>query len=224
MPKKPNVTGQGRGQGRERQGAGPAPTQDHPTVDLPLESLKPHPRNAALYRPRTPQEIEDLAQDMARNGQIEPVEVLPDGTMISGNGRWEAAMKLGWKTIRCWVRHDLAQAGAAAVEQRLIEANLCRRHLSRLDLVRSFEALLRVARNGRGRSRSDAEVRGDLRDLIARRFKPPVSGRTLDRWLQVLHMPLPIQDAVDSGRMKLTDALRVAALDPRVQAQVAGEI
>src|SRR5262249_36051348 len=119
---------------------------------------------------------------------------------------------------------DLAQAGAAAVEQRLIEANLCRRHLSRLDLVRSFETLLRVARNGRGRSRGDAEVKGDLRDLIARRVKPPGSGRTLDRWPQVLHMPLPIRDAVDSGRMKLTDALRVAALDPRVQAQVAGEI
>src|SRR5262249_4913775 len=105
------------------------------------------------------------------------------------------------------------------------EANLYRRQLSRLDLVRSYEALLRVARNGRGQSRpTTRSYKGDLRDQVAQRFKPPVSGRTLDRWLQILRLPLEIQTAVDTGSMKLTDALKVAALDPRAQAQIAADL
>src|SRR5436309_15808008 len=99
-------------------------------VEIPLGQLKPHPRNKELYQPRTRSQLEELAQDMAKNGLTEPIEVLPDGTIISGHGRVDAAKLLGWKTVRCWVRRDLEEAGPEAVEARLIETNLHRRQLS----------------------------------------------------------------------------------------------
>jgi ParB-like chromosome segregation protein Spo0J len=198
--------------------------QDKTYVDVPLERLKPHPRNAVLYKSRTPTEIEDLAADMAANGQTEAVEVTPAMIIISGHARWEAAKKLGWKTLRCWVRADLAEAGPEAVEARVIEANLYRRQLTRLDLVRSYRELKRLTKNRWGQSRSEGQVKGDLRDVIARRFSPPVSGRTLDRWLQLLDLPMSIQEAVDAGSLKLTEAVKVAALEADAQAQVAKEI
>jgi ParB-like chromosome segregation protein Spo0J len=196
-------------------------------IDLPLELLRPHPRNAEVYRQRSQAEIMDLAADMTRNGQLEAVEVVPDGSgylTVSGHGRWQAAQFLGWPTLRCWVRDDLAEAGPEAVEIRLIEANLYRRQLSRLDLVRSYRELKRLARNKRGKRVSEEQAKGDLRDLIGKRFNPPVSGRTLDRWLQVLDLPMPVQEAVEHGEVKLTDAVKLAGLNGTVKEKIAKEL
>src|SRR5262249_18784283 len=107
---------------------------DKEIVDLPVDDLKPHPLNQELYKRRSAWEIEELAQAM-KNGLEEPVEVPRDRTISSGPSRVAAAKLLGWKTISSWVRRDLAEAGPAAVEARLAEANLVRRQLPRLDMV-----------------------------------------------------------------------------------------
>src|SRR5947209_8479888 len=96
-------------------------------IDLPVAKLKPHPLQKEIYGARAEWQIRELADSMAKNGQEEALEVLPDRTIISGNGRVEAAKLLDWKTVRCWVRRDLEEAGPEAVEARLIEANLHRR-------------------------------------------------------------------------------------------------
>jgi ParB-like chromosome segregation protein Spo0J len=191
-------------------------------IDLPLEKLRPHPLQAKIYRGRADWEIEELARDMADRGQDEPVEVLPAGTVISGHGRVEAAKRLGWTTVRCWVRRDLEEAGRQAAEKRLIETNLHRRQLSRLDMVRSYRHLKQIARDKWGRQPHEHKVKGDLRDLIAARFG--VSGRTLDRWLRVLELPMLLQAAVEEGSLKLTDGVRVAALPEKVREQIASRV
>ena len=43
--------------------------------------------------------------------------------------------------IRCWVRDDLAKAGDAAFERRLIEDNFNRRQLGRLEIARAYRRL-----------------------------------------------------------------------------------
>ena len=101
-------------------------------VDLPVDNLKPHSLHAEFFIPWTHQEVEDLASQLSNDGQLEPIEVTPDNIIISGTCRWLAAKFLGWQTIRCWLREDLAAAGPAAVEARFIEANLRRRHLTNL--------------------------------------------------------------------------------------------
>jgi ParB-like chromosome segregation protein Spo0J len=196
-------------------------TKDRDIRELPLNKLRPHPANAMLYPKRSRQEIDDLATDLAKHGQTEPVEVTPDGIIISGHTRWLAAQQLGWPTLKCWVRHDLAEAGAHAIELRLIEANLCKRRMSRLDVARSFQRLKSLAR-GKGKYDATRKVRGDVRDLLAERFG--LSGRSLDRWLQVLELPLPVQVAFDDGKLPLTLAVKVDALEAEVQATIARRI
>src|SRR3954447_8545049 len=56
-----------------------------------LAELKPHPRQAANFRAPLKHEVEELADDLRRNGQLCPVECLPDGTLVAGHKRAEAA-------------------------------------------------------------------------------------------------------------------------------------
>jgi ParB-like chromosome segregation protein Spo0J len=187
---------------------------------LPPGRLQDHPLNSELYRPRTKCEIEEIARHLDAGEHYEPVEVTPDFVIISGHGRCAAASLLKWKTIRCWIRRDLAKAGPDAVKQRLIEANLHRRQLSRLDMVRSYEALKRLGKGRAGQGAGAGAVKGDLRDILAKRFK--LSGRSLDRWLQVLKLPIELQAAVDDGALKLTVAVQAAA-EPKAKLDKAAE-
>jgi ParB-like chromosome segregation protein Spo0J len=128
-----------------------AKTPPEDIVELPPDSLRPHPLLIDFFAELADGEIEELATLMARNGQEAPVEVLPDlTTIICGLGRVEAAKRLGWPTVRCQVQRNLAAAGARAVEDRLIAANLDRRHLSESDRDRANKLLKRRAQGGQG--------------------------------------------------------------------------
>ena len=84
-----------------------------------LGSLKEHCRQAELFGDVPDDEFDELAESLQREGQRQPIEILPDGTIIAGHQRVRAARHLGWTSIRAVVRHDLAAAGPAAVEQHL---------------------------------------------------------------------------------------------------------
>jgi hypothetical protein len=178
-------------------------------VDVPIKKLKPHPLQATLYRPRSEAEILELAADMNVNGLLEDVEITSDFEIISGNTRTQAAAHLGWKTIRCWIRADLADEDAIA--QRLIETNLHRRQMSVMEMVRSYRHLLSIRSRVTGRRRSANRDRRDLRDKIAERFG--YSGRTLSRWMQISELPLRIQAAVEADQVPMTVAVKVATMD-----------
>jgi len=175
-----------------------------------------------MYRDRPRWQVEELAKDMAANGLNEPVEITTDGTIISGHGRVAAARHLGWKTIRCRVRADLEAEGPDAVKRRLLEANLTRRQLGMIEQARHYQELLLLERRKESRFADRHDVKGDLRDLVAARFG--VSGRTLDRWLLLLTLPPPVQQAVGDGRLALTLALKLWSLDENVVAGVARAI
>jgi ParB family chromosome partitioning protein len=192
---------------------------DRKIVDVPVARLRPHPRQAEIYAERPDWQIEELAQSMARDGQEEPVEILRNNTIIVGHGRVAAAKRLGWAKIRCIVRSDLEAAGPEAVEARLIESNLTRRQLTKLDMVRSYQRLKELARSQNGRLASTPGARGDVRDQLAKRFG--VCGRTLDRWQQVTELPLALQQAVDQSRLPLTAAVKLVGLSQEVLLQIA---
>src|SRR5262245_52989614 len=101
-------------------------------VTWKLSRLKDHPLQAAAFGDLPEQELEALAEDMRKNGQRQPVEALPDGTVVTGHQRVRAARMLGWAEVAVVVRADLARAGEAAVEAHLLADNLVRRHLTPL--------------------------------------------------------------------------------------------
>ena len=188
-------------------------------VTRKLAALKPHSKQAGLFGNMSAVELDELAADLDRNGLLHEVEILPDGTIIAGHQRVRAAKKLGWTKIKCWVRADLAEAGDEAVELRLIEDNLNRRQLGLLAQIRCYVRAKELAQSGQS---SGNQVRGDVRDQIAKRFNK--SGRTLDRWAALLRVPIELQRAVDAGQVPIVAASKVAGLDKDLQKRVTKRI
>lgn len=189
----------------------------------PLDRLKPHPRQQALFSELDEQAFNDLVEDMRIKGQLQPVEALPDGTLVCGHQRIRAARQLGWSEIDVWVREDLAQEGPAAVEQRLITDNLHRRHLDKLDLGRCYLRLRELEASMPRDKRHAYSYGADTRDVIARKLGCG-SGRNLDRYLLVLQAPREVQDAFSQGKLSLVEAGKVARLSGDVQAEIGAEI
>ena len=87
--------------------------------DIPIHQI--HTSRLLLLRPLGPRDtakIAELSESIKAVGQLEPIlvsERLSDGSyeVVFGNHRLEACKRLGWQTIRCYVRtslHDVAMA------------------------------------------------------------------------------------------------------------------
>lgn len=64
---------------------------------VPIDSLKPDPRNARLHPERN---LEALRTSLRYYGQRKPIVVRKnDSRIIAGNGLWQAAKDLGWTEI-----------------------------------------------------------------------------------------------------------------------------
>jgi hypothetical protein len=81
------------------------------SLEVDIDSLNIDPDNA---RRRDDEAIEQLMSSLTRFGQRRPLVVRKDGMMVeAGNGRLEAARRLGWKKIAAVVTEDDAATAAA---------------------------------------------------------------------------------------------------------------
>lgn len=182
-----------------------------------IDSLQAHPKQNLIFKPQTEQEREALAENIKRNGLLNPVEITPDGVIICGHGRVEAMQLLGKEEIQCWVRDDLAAAGYAAIVQRMIEDNVDRRQLGRLARARAYTAM----KNAMG-ERYRGEAIYAMRDTIGKQFG--VSGRSLERWKRMLKAPMSVQDAWDDKKISTADVEAVLACTKKVQKKIGEQI
>jgi ParB-like chromosome segregation protein Spo0J len=186
-----------------------------------LDRLRPHPKQGQYFPDAPAHEVAELAADLEANGQLQPVEALPDGTLIAGHKRLAATRLLGRTEIDVWVRPEFA-GDPAAGERRLIEDNLHRRQLGPLGLARCYKALRSLESKGLD-GRLFAHEARDLRDRLGQRLR--VSGRSLDRYLRVLeHTPAEVQAAFEAGTLPLNVAEQVANLNAQQQRQLAAEL
>jgi sulfiredoxin len=87
--------------------------------DIPICQIRPS--RLLLLRPLGPidfAKIAELSESMKAVGQLQPIlvsERLSDGSyeVVSGNHRFEACKRLGWQTIRCYVRTSLLDVNMA---------------------------------------------------------------------------------------------------------------
>lgn len=175
-------------------------------VDLELDLFIPHPDQDRIFAKPSPQEIERLADDMQRNGQRHPVHILPDGTIICGHSRVLAARHAGLTTLQAIVREDLAEQGESAVLRALAEDNLNRRHLSPLEIAKSF-TLIHSADLKDAKGRSLARRMSALQKRLAEQFG--LSKKTLQRYIKLLDSPLVIQHAVSKNQMSMDLAFQI---------------
>ena len=183
----------------------------------PVADLKPHPLQEKYFSDLPGASIKELAGDISHNGLREPLEITPAGVIISGHQRLQAVKLLRWKTVGVVVRHDLAAQGEKAIECRLIEANLNRRHLSKLELARIYKRYKAMFGGKKG-----VKGGGDLRDQIGEKIG--LSGRQLERLLPLLELPREIQQVVEEKKLPAKRALELLEMDTEIVAQVVAAI
>jgi N6-adenosine-specific RNA methylase IME4/ParB-like chromosome segregation protein Spo0J len=126
-------------------------------------------------------DIAGFAASIAEDGLLHPIPIRPDGTLIAGQRRLEAAKRLGWATIPVTVNDRVEVARGEFVE------NVCRKPYTPSELVANAEELERLER-ARARQRRAHSGRsgklperqtGDTRDKVAAQLG--VSGRTYQK-------------------------------------------
>ena len=95
--------------------------EDLRSLAVPIDALKPDPRNARLHDDAN---IEAIASSLRRYGQVKPIVIHADTSVIeAGNGTYQAAQKLGWTHLAAVrVKHDATTAkGFALADNRTAE-------------------------------------------------------------------------------------------------------
>lgn len=80
-----------------------------------------------------------LMDSLKRVGLLQPVTITPDGFLICGFRRLEAAKRLGWNTLRVWVRSGLSDELTRLLAER--DENVTHKPLSALEAAHLFEEM-----------------------------------------------------------------------------------
>ena len=120
-------------------------TSQDQVQDIPIRQIRPS--RLLLLRPLGPLDFAKIAllsESMRSVGQLQPIlvsEQLSDGSyeLVSGNHRFEASKRLGWQTVRCYVRTSLhnvnmTRSPGAALEG-LVGVQINLEHFPRLTLT-----------------------------------------------------------------------------------------
>ena len=197
-------------------------TFERQVIQWKVADLRESPYQQQLFGDLPEGPLDELAADMEKHGQRDPVEILRDGTIIDGHQRRRAAVKLGWDEVAVVVRDDLAEAGDEAVQSYMLSVNLARRQMDIMAIARAYRRMKQLER---GWDRDEFDVSGaqDIRDKLAKRLGSR-SGRTLDRYLRLLETPREIQDAYTRHDLPMSTALKVVRLSDEVKADIVAAI
>ncbi len=198
-------------------------SKDLPAQEWPLAKLKPHPKQPGLFQDLNDADFQRLIKSLEADGQREPIEILPDGTIISGHQRVNAARQLEWNQINAIVRGDLSHK-PDEVEKRLIEVNRQRRQLSSLDQVRCEIRLHELSHPNALRW----EVINHLHNAPSLDGKGKggcaTSKKHLGRLYDIAKASMALQRAVNDGIINQVKACMLAKLSEAKQQSIVEEI
>lgn len=53
-------------------------------------------------------DIDELAHSINEIGMLQPITITPDGVLVCGHRRLEAVRRLGWRTVKVWIRSGIS--------------------------------------------------------------------------------------------------------------------
>ncbi len=186
-----------------------------------LGRLRENPLQGRYFGDVSAYDLKTLAANIALRGLKQPIEVLPDGTILNGHMRLKALRLNGASDAAVLVRYDLAGADEATRERVFIEENLLRRQLDPLAKARAVLGLF-LAEKKKPRARLYGRDEAEARDRVGQAIG--MSGRNLNRYFAVLSTPTEVQEALRAGTLPLVMAARVAGLPAGVQQQIARRV
>ncbi len=176
--------------------------------ELPLDMIRP-----GAYQPRRHMDqtaLEELANSIRSQGVVQPILVRPreasgDYELIAGERRWRAAQLAGLETLPAIVRQ---LSGDEALELALIE-NIQREELSPIEEAQAFERL----------TREFGLTQEALADAVGRR------RTTISNTLRLLRLPDEVQEALDTGQLRMGHARALLTLEGDIQlSEIAQEV
>lgn len=136
----------------------------------PIENLHLHPR-ADEVPPMTEDEYDALYADVVERGIVEPIEALPDGTVLDGRHRYAVAQALGLDEVPVrfiqpadpfdfMLRAALIRRHLTIAQRKALAASLLIEHPERSD--RQVAAQTRLDHKTVAAVRDEGEGRGDI--------------------------------------------------------------
>ena len=105
------------------------------------------------HRQHPEDDIEPLMMSIRKLGLLQPVTITPDGVLVCGARRLEAVKRLGWRTLKVWVRSGISDELNALLAQN--DENEQRKPLTPLEQAALFRELKELMRED-GRRRQEA--------------------------------------------------------------------
>ena len=115
-------------------------------------------------------DIDALARSIEEVGLLQPITITPDGVLVCGWRRLEAVRRLGWATLKVWVRSGISDQLSHLLAQQ--DENEQRKPLTPLETAELYAEVKRlmaeevpappggVALRSRGRRRGNERCRG----------------------------------------------------------------
>ena len=183
----------------------PQRSQHAPTIEIPIERIRPNPRQP---RQRIDQgELDSLAASIREHGVLQPIlvtETLDGYQLVAGERRFRASQQAGLERIPAVIRQlaDRDQLELALVE------NLQRADLGPLEEAHAFQALV-------------AEF-AMTHDQIAQRVGRAKS--TITNTIRLLDLESTVQEALLDGRLTAGHARAIGGLPTEHQGRIVNSV
>lgn len=107
----------------------------HIELDRSLDSITVGSR----YR-KDPGDLSKLIASIEQRGMLQPITITPEGILVCGWRRLEAVRRLGWTTLRVWVRSGVSTQLQAALSEH--DDNLLHKPLNEIEKATLYRELV----------------------------------------------------------------------------------
>ncbi|HET6867697.1 MAG TPA: ParB N-terminal domain-containing protein [Solirubrobacteraceae bacterium] len=112
-------------------------TRGHIELDRAIDSITVGARHR-----KDPGDLAKLAESIDRLGLLQPITITPDGVLVCGWRRLEAVRRLGWKSMKVWVRSGISDKLNALLAQQ--DENELHKPLNEIEKASLYRELLTV--------------------------------------------------------------------------------
>lgn len=84
-------------------------------------------------------DLDDLVESISKRGLLQPITITPDGALVCGLRRLEAVKRLGWRTLKVWVRSGISDRLSQVLSEQ--DENTLRKPLTPVEQGRLFDEL-----------------------------------------------------------------------------------
>jgi len=103
-------------------------------------------------------DIDALMHSIEQHGLLQPITITPDGVLVCGRRRLEAVKRLGWRTLKVWVRSGLSDELSRILAQQ--DENEQHKPLTPLEEAALFDELSRVLTEDAARRQEQSRFGG----------------------------------------------------------------